>query len=186
MKNQIIFVFVLTLLAITVIACSDDNEVTNETTNENFIVALPGPQGVDLIISNPNTDVVLTTLNCGFQTPIFDVSCSTGQRSFNATATITNIGTTNLPAGSLTVDWIDASPTLSRTFSVTYSHGMIQAWGGTFQVMRAYPSFGPCNCPPPTSYFIHSLSLKVDPGNLIPELNDNNNGTFLTALCNDC
>jgi len=184
MKNSIISIFSLILFALTVIGCTKDNESINEATDENLIIRIipiPVPV-VDLVISSYTTNIPATTSNCGGVLP--NISCIGGTRNFLASVVIVNTGPGNLPPGSLSVDWTAVNPAGSSTQRQTIPHGGIPA-GGTFTFTRPY-YVGPCGCPPPITYFTHSFSAIVDPGNAIPETNENNNNSTTYNACDGC
>jgi len=185
MKNRILFICSIACLISTIIACTSDTEIIGETTSEDYIIGIIGqPNEVDLVISNYITNNTVINTNCGLPRP--DISCLSGNRFFTVSVTISNNGSIALPAGILSVDWIDTDITPSgRTVERrTYNHSGI-GLGGTLVVSRNYFVGRPCNCPP-TNYFSHLFSAEVDPGNLIPELNELNNSTFSRSFCNDC
>ena len=191
MKNLIKIIFTLFLLTLVVVACSKESEVIDETTdnaieipaNEKmpaFIAIQPLPV-LDLVIASYTTNIVPTTTGCGGVLP--DVSCM-GQRSFMATVVVVNNGPTGLPAGSLSVDWTDTTTAGSSTQRQTLTHGSIPA-GGTLTFTRPY-WMGPCGCVPPFTYFPHTFIAQVDPANLIPETNNNNNFSPTYSACDGC
>lgn len=188
MKNRIIFVFVFFLCSLIFISCSRESEVVDQDPIEAapddgadlFVIIQPFPL-VDLVIASYTTNVVPTTTGCGGVLP--DVSCL-GQRSFTATVTIVNNGPTALPAGNISVDWTDTTAAGSSTQRQTVAHGGI-AVGGTLSISRPY-WMGPCGCVPPFTYYSHTFFAVVDPANLIPETNNNNNTSATYAACDGC
>ncbi|WP_299214302.1 CARDB domain-containing protein [uncultured Dokdonia sp.] len=185
MKNKIKIIFSLAIIAMVTIACSGDEEITNETTSLDF-VRMPTPinpvPALDLIISSYTTNIpsaTRTTACGGVSLP--DVSCG-GQRGFVAFATVTNVGPGNLPAGSLDVEWTDFTTGSSQL--QTISHGGISS-GGTLVFQRTY-FLGPCDCPVPSSNFTHVFFAVVDPNNNIPETNENNNTSPRYVACDGC
>lgn len=189
MKNPIKIIFTLCLLALIVIACSKESEVVNETTDNAieaptkdraFIAIQPFPV-LDLVISSYTTNVVPTTTGCGGVLP--DVSCM-GQRSFTATVTVTNNGPSALAAGNISIDWTDTTTAGSSTQRQTVPHGGIAA-GGSITISRPY-WMGPCGCVPPFTYYLHTFFAVVDPANLIPESNNNNNTSATYSACDGC
>lgn len=185
MKNKIKIIFSLAILAIVTIACSGDDEITNETNSQDLVLA-PTPitpvPAVDLIISSYTTnipDATSTTACGGVSLP--DVSCG-GQRGFTAFATVTNLGPGNLPAGNLSVEWTDFTTGSSQV--QTIPHGGIPS-GGTLVFQRPY-FLGPCDCPAPSTNFVHVFFAVVDPGNNIPETNENNNTSPRFVACDGC
>ncbi len=188
MKTKTIYVFAMALVAMIFMGCTAENdtitnsEETNVTSEDDrmLIQIVPVPR-VDLVITSYTTNVAPTTTGCGGVLP--DVSCM-GQRSFMATVTVVNNGPGNLGAGSLSVDWTDVTPAGSSTQRQTLTHGGIPA-GGTLTFTRPY-WMGPCGCVPPFTYFTHTFSALVDPANLIPESNENNNGSPTYVACDGC
>ena len=181
MKNRILFMLSLAFLVMSVIGCTTDNAIIDESTSEDLIAIRPVPT-VDLSITSYTTNITPTSTNCGALLP--DVSCA-GQRGFLASVVILNSGPFSLPAGSLSVDWTDVTPAGSSTQRQTIPHGGIAA-GGTFTFTRPY-WMGPCDCPPPGgNYFTHTFFAQVDPANLIPESNENNNFSISYVACDGC
>ncbi len=188
MKNRIIYVFTFLLLTLVVISCSRDNDRLDEVPIEatadedaDLLIRIQPFPVVDLVISSYTTNVGPTTTGCGGVLP--DVSCL-GQRSFTATVTVTNNGPSSLAAGSLSVDWTDTTSAGSSTQRQTITHTGIPA-GGSITISRPY-WMGPCGCVPPFTYFSHTFFAVVDPANLIPETNNNNNTSVTYAACDGC
>ena len=176
----------------TLLACSEENGVANPASNEEVIdrsgdpssatpIQVPQPvPRVDLIVTSYTTTVVPTTTSCGALLP--NVSCVNGQRSFMSTATIQNLGPGTLPAGNISVGWTDLT---TGSYQVqTVPHPSISP-GATFPVTRPY-WMGPCDCVPPPSFFLHGFNAKVDPNNVIPETNENNNVSTTYTACDGC
>ena len=151
-----------------------------------MVIAVPGgpvvPQllAPDLIISSFTSNIPTTTTSCGGTLP--NGSCVGGTRFFTATVNIRNIGNRILPAGNVTVRWVDI--TTGSTQDQTVPHPGIPV-GGNFTVSRPY-FLGPCDCVPPPTFFTHSFSALVDPANLITELNNGNNNSSIYVICDGC
>lgn len=189
MKNRINFMFSLTFVALLLFACTRDNDdlIDNAASGLDDIeqsadaIAIRPFPAVDLTIASYTTNIAGTTTGCGGNLP--DVSCL-GQRNFMATVVVVNNGPGALGAGNLSVAWTDVTPAGSSTQVQTIPHGGIAA-GGTLTFTRPY-YMGPCGCPPPFTYYSHTFSALVDPGNAIPETNETNNGSPVYAACDGC
>jgi len=128
--------------------------------------------------SNPvaQTPIIAVPFTCP------DITCS-GQRNFMATVVITNVGTANLPAGSISVKWRDWAPGEGSMQTQTQTHTGIPA-GGTYSMTRSY-YMGPCDCIP-GGYHKHNFQATVDPDNLIVESNELNNLSAIWKACHGC
>ncbi len=114
--------------------------------------------------------------------PCPDITCS-GQRNFTATVVIKNVGTANLPAGNISVKWVDWGNGDGSNSTQTQAHSGIPV-GGTYTMSRSY-YMGPCDCLP-GGYHKHRFRAIVDPANLIVEVNEANSKSAIYKACHGC
>ncbi|MEO1515143.1 MAG: hypothetical protein AAFV95_09015 [Bacteroidota bacterium] len=142
---------------------------------------------VDLVISRLGSTIAPTTVTSDCGVELLDVSCG-GQRSFQILAGVTNVGTADLPAGSVQVLFADlyaiSQGQSNATSVVTFSHSGIPA-GGTIVVPRPY-FVGPCPCGVNPNNYVQSYQALADPNNLISEAREDNNRSLQFDTCGGC
>ena len=179
-------------LMITVWSCSKEeaigeDQITlgvdgDEADPAGMIVATPitPVPAVDLEIFIFTSNIADFSTNCGPNLP--DASCATGPHGFQATIAVRNNGPGTLPAGRLEIEWSDV--TLGGAPQLQIVTRPTLAPGEFFRINRSF-FLGPCDCPPPVTFFTRTFQAVVDPNNKIPETNENNN-TATYTVCDGC
>ena len=181
MKRLLYFACSVCLLGLLFISCNKEDLALEPQPPEDELEARQSAGLLpDLVIQAYGSDISSTTTSCGPTLP--NVSCAGGDRQWTAIVSVANIGPGDLFPGTFIIRWVDL--TTGSVQDQTVNHNGIRS-GSSLRVSRPY-FMGPCDCPPPINFFIHSFIAGVDINNQVPETNEGNNRSPQFDTCDGC